>query len=408
MKRQIFVCVACVASIGLVHAQSSVTLYGQVDGNVAYVNNAQSAATSKSGRPVGGSIISLLDNGASSLSSSRWGLKGIEDLGSGVKAIFNLENGFNMNNGTFQNGGALFGRLAFVGLSSDLGTLKLGRQGDTSVDYVSPLTYGWEGGNLAIHPADYDDLVFSRHLNNTVKYNSPTYAGFQYGALYSFGGVAGNFTQNQVWSVGARYSGGVVSLAVSYVNARNPNFSFYGTNPSSSATGLNMGSPGSATSPESNASIAGFAGARTQQTITSAATLSLGGAILGLAYSHAEFSNLDSNPSLNTFHYTGSTGMSSYEGSARYYITPVLIVGGSYTYTYGGDVANKGSATYQQMNCSLMYLLSKTTSVFLSAAYQHASGTDSFGRPAVAAIGYLTASTTNKQVAASLGLKHSF
>lgn len=408
MKKSQLAVAVCTAWACTAHAQSSITLYGQADADLTYVNNAQTAATSKSGRPVGGSAVSLLDDGASGLSSSRWGLKGVEDLGGGLKAIFNLENGFNINNGTFQNGGALFGRLAYLGIVSDYGSLKLGRQGDTSVDYVSPLTYGWEGGNLSIHPADYDDLVFTRHLNNTIKYNSANYGGFQFGALYSLGGVPGSFSENQVWTVGAKYSGGLVSVAASILDARNPNISLYGANPNASATGNNLGSPGSATAPESNPSIAGFASAQSQRNITSAATFTLGEMVLGLEYSNARFGGLGSNASLNTLKYNGSTTLSTYGVNARYFVTPVVILGASFDYTHGGSVGNKAGATYQQINLGAEYVLSKATALFLGGAFQHASGTDSLGRPAVAAIGYLTPSATDKQVAVSLGLKHSF
>jgi len=406
--------VACAVGVyaliaGYAHAQSSVVLYGQATANVTYANNTQSAGTSRSGRPVGGPLVAQLDDGASGLSSSRWGIKGVEDLGGGYKAIFNLEDGFNINNGAFQNGGAEFGRLAFVGLTSDsYGTFTLGRQGDTSVEFVSPLTYEWHGGNLALHPADYDDLVFSRHLNSSLKYLSPKYGGFRFGGLYSVGGVAGSVTQDQIWSVGALYTGGAISVAASIIDARNPNNSFYGTNPSSSATGNNMGSPGSATAPESNPAIAGFASARSQRTITAAATYTVGGAIMGLEYSNAQFSGLGATPSLNTLNYSGSTTLSTYGVNLRYYITPVVVVGTSYDYTHGGNVGQKGSATYQQLNVGVGYLLSKATELYLGGAYQRASGTDSLGRPAVAAIGYLSPSSTGKQVAASLGIKHVF
>jgi predicted porin len=76
--------VSILASILLVaascaNAQSSVTLYGTIDESVAYYNNAGHG--------------SLFEMQGADLESNKWGIKGVEDLGSGLKAIFNLENG---------------------------------------------------------------------------------------------------------------------------------------------------------------------------------------------------------------------------------------------------------------------------------------------------------------------------
>ncbi len=96
-----------------------------------------------------------------SVNGSRWGLRGSEDLGGGLKAIFTLENGFGINDGTLKQGGRLFGRQAFVGLSSDqFGAVTLGRQYDSMVDYVGPLalTGTQYGGTQFAHPFDNDNL----------------------------------------------------------------------------------------------------------------------------------------------------------------------------------------------------------------------------------------------------------
>jgi predicted porin len=392
-----------------VHAQSSVTLYGIVTGNVTYSNNAQSAATANGGRPAGGAQAAQFDSGTSGLASSRWGLKGIEDLGGGLKAIFQLENGFSVNNGALGQGGTLFGRQAWVGLNANrYGTLSFGRQGDTSIEFVSPLVYGWYWGNLAIRPADYDNLNFTHRINNSIKYLSDSFNGFRFGGLYSLGGVAGNVTQNQFWSTGLSYTGGAFAFAASIINARNPNASLYGTNANASATGNNLGSAGSATAPESNPVIAGFASAHTQQTVSVAGTYTAGGVIFGVAYSNTQFRGLGSNASLNTFNYSGSTTLSTVGASLRYQATPFLRFGTSFDYTEGGSVGSKAGAKYEQLNLGAAYSLSKATDVYVTGAYQHASGTDSLGRPAVAAIGYLTPSTTSNQVVVSAGVKHLF
>jgi predicted porin len=71
------------------------------------------------------------------------GLRGTEDLGGGVRTVFVLKNGFELNNGRLAQGGAEFGRQAFVGFETDrLGTITLGRQYDSVVDYVGKLEFG--------------------------------------------------------------------------------------------------------------------------------------------------------------------------------------------------------------------------------------------------------------------------
>ena len=66
------------------------------------------------------------------------GIKGSEDLGGGMRALFVLENGFDITNGTSGQGGRQFGRQAFVGLGSDrYGTVTLGRQYTSLDDFVS-------------------------------------------------------------------------------------------------------------------------------------------------------------------------------------------------------------------------------------------------------------------------------
>ncbi|WP_425466933.1 porin, partial [Paraburkholderia dinghuensis] len=105
------------------HAQSSVTLYGSIDAGILYLNNA------------GGH--SLWQQSGSALSNTYFGLRGAEDLGGGTKAIFRLQSAFNINNGGFARNESLFNRLAYVGLQNDTyGTLTLGRQFDSVVDYL--------------------------------------------------------------------------------------------------------------------------------------------------------------------------------------------------------------------------------------------------------------------------------
>lgn len=394
------------------HAQSSVTLYGIVGATVTVVNNEQSNATGNHGRPTkGGAQVAEFDTGSTAPTTSRWGLKGVEDLGGGLTAVFWLENGYSVNTGAAGQGGDIFGRYANVGLSDTrFGTLTLGRQWDPSVLFVSPLTFEWYGGNATAHPADYDNVNGTARLNNTIEYISSSYNGFRFGALYSLGGVAGSVSQNQFWSVGAAYTGGVFAFAAAIFNARNPNVSLRGTNGGASSTANNFGTVGSATAAESNAVIAGFASAGSQQTESLAATWTISSTMLGVSYTNTQYRNFNpgAGSTLNPEGYSGSANLSTASANVRYQVTPALRFGADIDYTYGGNVDRSGGEKYTQFNLVAGYSLSKRTDLFLVGQYQHASGFNSLGRLAVAQIGYFGASSTPNQVAMSAGLSQKF
>jgi predicted porin len=390
-------------------AQSSVTLYGVVSGNVSFVTNAQSHGATAAGGPVGHHEVAQFDGANSALGASRFGLTGAEDLGSGLKAIFTIESGFSVNNGTIGQGGSFFGRQAWVGLSSgSAGQLTLGRQGDAMTDFTDPLTYAYNWGFFNAHPDDYDNVDYSRRINNSLKYMTPLWNGFRFGAVYGFGGVPGSMSTNQVWSLGGSFTAGGFSSAAAYVNGRNPNSSLFGNNPNSSATGNNMGSFGSATAAQSNPVIAGFASASSMDTIAAAATYRFASVLLGAAYNRTSFHGLGSVPSLNPLNYSGTASFDNLEGNVRVWITPAFRLGLSYDYTRRNAVGASSGAHYQQLNLGADYNLSKTTDVYLLSAMQKASGTDSLGQTAVASIAGITPSATAYQMIVAIGMRHLF
>ncbi len=114
---------------------------------------------------------------------SRWGLKGAKNWAAASKPIFQLENGFDVSSGRLNQGGLMFGRQAFVGLSAErYGVLTFGRQYDSVVDYLAQTTAnGNWAGSLFSHPYDNDNTDNSFRLDNTVKYTSPSISGFQSG-----------------------------------------------------------------------------------------------------------------------------------------------------------------------------------------------------------------------------------
>jgi predicted porin len=391
------------------HAQSSVTLYGIIDAGVNYISNVQ---TGRSASGLQGSQqYSFQDGATGGIRGSRWGLRGTEDLGGGLDAIFVLENGFSITNGALAQGGAEFGRQAYVGMQSSYGTVTLGRQYDSVVDFIQPFLSGasW-AGYFGAHAGDVDNTLNTRRINNSVKFTSLDYAGFRFSGLYSFGGVPGSIGHNQVWSAGLSYRTGSVALAAAYLNARNPNLSFFGTNPNAGTTAAtnNLGSVGSATSPQSNPIYAGYASASTTQIASAAASYQLGQASLGLIYSNVQFRGLGSSSGPNPFGYSGMATFNNAEVNLRYQITPALLAGLAYMYTHNSGAGNASSASYNQVQAGTDYFLSKRTDVYAIVAYQRASGHDSLNQPAVAYITGQTPSATNHQVGVRLGISHRF
>jgi predicted porin len=386
MKKSLLALAALGAFAGVAHAQSSVTLYGIIDEGFNINTNS------------GGKHLYNLSSGV--LQGSRWGMRGTEDLGGGLKAIFVLESGFDVNNGKAGQGGLMFGRQAYVGLGSQFGTVTLGRQYDSVVDYVGPLEAGdqW-GGYIAAHPGDLDNFNNAYRTNNAVKFTSANYAGLTFGGLYSLGGVAGDYSRNQVWSLGAGYNNGPLVLGVGYLNVRNPNVSFFGNSTS--------GTVNPAISNVSSPVYSGYGSAHTYQVIGAGGAYTFGAATVGATYSYTRFYDLGSS-----FAAPGLTGQTALFNNAeinfKYQLTPALLVGAAYDYTHGSSLNGNDAAKYHQGSAGVDYFLSKRTDVYLIGVYQHATGTDSTGKQAVAAINGLSASSNSNQFTARVGIRHKF
>ncbi len=203
---------AALASAGAAHAQTSVTLYGTIDTSLTYVHN---AAGDKN-------LWALGNSSSGNLSGTRWGIKGTEDLGAGLKAIFQLENGFDPSTGKLNQGGRMFGRQAFVGLAHDTyGSVTLGRQYDPLIDLVQGITEDNYFGSAFATAGDVDNYDNSFRVNNAIKYTSPVWSGLQFAVMYSLGGVAGATGSEQSYSAAAAYNNGPISLAAGYFYASN-------------------------------------------------------------------------------------------------------------------------------------------------------------------------------------------
>ncbi len=230
MRKQVLALSALSTIGGPALAQSSVTLYGVVDAPIEYVNNmARGTPTVVNNQLVtqpGGKRFSIPTTGG--LSAPRWGLRGKEDLGGGLAAIFTLEGGFGLDTG-MSTSGRLFGRQASVGLQSQYGRLTFGRQ------YTS-IFEGFANFSPTRYSVLYEPVGWQLGLNyrsdNTIKYLGE-FGPLTVGAHYSFGtGVGaigstplanggagetpGNFRDNTGYGASVAYVGNSFGAALVY------------------------------------------------------------------------------------------------------------------------------------------------------------------------------------------------
>ena len=203
MKKSL-VAVALLGAFAGSSMAADVTLYGKIDTGLNYQHKTAS-----------GESTDAFTMAAGQSSGSRWGMKGTEDLGNGMKVGFVLESGFTSDDGKMGQGSRLFGREASLNLTSDFGKLTMGRTGALSsglgsTDVIAgfmAFSTGWSDtskmGNFGLSDRD--------RMDNTVTYQTPRFAGVRVSAQYSFQ-VAGQETERQ--SKNKRYAG----LGVDYTN----------------------------------------------------------------------------------------------------------------------------------------------------------------------------------------------
>jgi len=361
------------------YAQSSVTLYGILDTGVAYIRNSDGKSTQVAMTPaeVG----------------PRWGLKGTEDLGGEVRAIFALENGFSVGTGQQSSKNLEFGRSAYAGLSSDTyGTLTVGRQYDPITDQIQPLTADYVIGPISASPGDVDNYDDSARFSNTVKWASPLYRGFEIETMYRFGGVAGALGSRQTWSAALGYHTGPMAIAAGYIHIDNGNSMFSLRDIGSSDSLFN--------SPVND----GYATAKSINIVRVAAEYVANGIQAGAAYSFSTYNRDAASTFANNEEFQNGSVFTAYR------FAPPLVIGLGYNYTRAlGDT----SAKYHSFQIGATYGLSKTTFVYVLGVFMHALGEqrDPSGEllPAQAVIGsFDIASGASTQSMVILGMRHTF
>ncbi|MQR00810.1 porin [Glaciimonas soli] len=210
MKRK-HLATAIIAAFGMLttaaYAQTSITIYGLVDIGIEYVNNANPHKDS------------LVRMSSGAMNTSRLGFRGTEDLGGGLKAVFQLESGFRADTGKFDSEGLLFGRQANVGLEGSFGRIVAGRSYSTTYDFILPFDpMGYSGQYSWVTSAGAtggrkDGML--TNLPSMIKYQGK-FGDFKLGATYGFGQTAGSASDNARYALGVGYETGPFRVAATF------------------------------------------------------------------------------------------------------------------------------------------------------------------------------------------------
>jgi len=213
MKKTL-IALAVLASSGAAMAQSTFTLYGIADANLERIK--------------GSSSINRVSSGG--LQGSRFGLKGSEDLGGGLKGVFQIENGFSIDTGNLGQGGRMFGRQAYVGLEGSFGSVRVGRQYTPSGDVADMVgTKGYDvlaltgtiSGSTNI--ANSISTPDAYRADNAITYKTPSFSGFTAAGQY-FTKLNGSEInsgaspkQGRGYSFNGVYAQGPIRAAIGYI-----------------------------------------------------------------------------------------------------------------------------------------------------------------------------------------------
>jgi predicted porin len=237
MKKSLLALAVLGAFAGAASAQTNITIYGIADVGI------QRTDTNAPGVNPTWSLSSGIRNG------SRLGFKGSEDLGGGLSAIFTLENGFNIDDGSMAQGGPtantrgttrLFGRQAWVGLNSNtIGALKLGRQYTPmhiALDSIDPFGTGLAGNIENVFNA------YGIRMDNAINYTTANYAGLSGTVAYGMGEQAGGgFAANRSIGASVGYNNGPINAVLAYHKAKPVAGATLATSPAVDARTITLG-----------------------------------------------------------------------------------------------------------------------------------------------------------------------
>lgn len=371
---------------GSAAAQSSVTIYGVADAALVYSSN----------QGPGSNIYVRSGNQA----SSRLGFKGTEDLGGGTAALFVLEAGFNLDDGTQSQAGSLFNRQAYVGLTDrSAGTLTVGRQYSPYYLFVGPVgQVGVLTGATGAHPGDIDGLDVTIRISNALSYTSPTWHGAQLGLMAASGEQADHNGSAGTVSAAAKYDVDTWNFALGYQMLKN----------GPAQTTWDPAASGSFSKSPVNA---GYLSAESVKYFAAAARYQMGAIGFGGVATNVQYAPNAKSLFTGTAIYNTAGVHTTYQTA-----TPWLLSAG---YSYTRENAANGisdPANYRQLALEQVYAFSKRTVLYVLEATQKARG-KTLGANGVGPINAVavvgdsqtgTPSSGGNQNVFMAGLRHSF
>ncbi|MHC3923847.1 porin [Alcaligenes nematophilus] len=364
MRRHVKIVLASCVGLATLIASSSaaaqtgdnVTLYGILDAGLTWISNAN------------GPSKTTLDTGV--MQGNRLGLRGSESMGNGLTAIFQLENGFSVATGEAGQGGALWGRQAWVGLKSDyLGSIKLGRQYDFFTDTLQAFyTPTWSAGGYSNSPLD-NDRMSGQRVNQSVKYVTPSFAGVELGAMYGF----------PERREGQAQTGRTISFTANY---KNGNFATGAAYTEVQEASLDI-------SPLTGGGAPNRVGGRYLRDWGIGANYAFDKVTIYGVFSQALYVAPDGQQKNHTFR--------NYQLGFAWRAAPNLVLGPGYGLT------TLGSNKYHQLNLTADYFLSKRTDIYTQAIIQHAQG-----EGATANVISMPSSTGRNQTLLRVGIRTKF
>ncbi|MET3434342.1 putative porin [Herbaspirillum seropedicae] len=388
MKKSLLALAVLGAFAGAAQAQSSVTIYGIVDTGITYTSKAQTAA---GGTNTGSKF--AMNSGV--IQGSRIGFKGVEDLGGGLSAVFNLEAGFKNDTGALDDSkstNTLFRRKSVVGLAGGFGTVLLGRQTDFA-DTISAYTSVADFGGVVQNSGSALNRLQGTRTNNSISYTTANLSGFTGNLMYGFGEEAGKTSGGQAFGLGGKYDNGPLGLGINYYQSKQ------GSTPAD--TSLLVGTTGQG--------VAASTGNTAAKVLNVVASYQFGPARV-----YGNWSRVKQD--LNTAAATGLTAATRttaatlalsqkadmYELGTAYSLSPSLKLLGSVQYTRADFAGLDGKGKLTQYNLGADYFLSKRTDLY--AFVSNLRATD-MKNPGVAGD---TTGNDASQTAVTVGVRHKF